>query len=166
MDAARKAAEEERTQILAEERHLAGKLPGLLSGLVCAGANVAAEDREDGYLTGEEVGWLDLSNVELVVLSGCDTGLGRAQSGEGLIGLRRAFRTAGAKTIISSLWSVHDESAAELMRDFYKNLWVKSMGKGEALRQAQLSMLQRNRAEHGAPLPATWGAFVLSGDWR
>ena len=89
----------------------------------------------------------------------------RAKSGEGLIGLRRAFRTAGAKTVISSLWSVKDESTAELMRDFYKNLWLKGMGRLEALRSAQLAMLNKNRMEHGDPLPSTWGAFVLSGEW-
>jgi CHAT domain-containing protein/tetratricopeptide (TPR) repeat protein len=145
-----------------EARHLVGKLPGLLSGLVCADERGA----EDGYLTAEEVAWLDLSGVELVVLSACETGLGRAQSGEGLIGLRRAFRTAGAKTVISSLWSVKDESTAELMQAFYANLWVKQMGRLESLRQAQLELLNKNRAEHGNALPANWGAFVLSGEWR
>jgi CHAT domain-containing protein len=150
-----------------EAAHLVGKHPGLLSGLVCAGANERPEgERDDGYLTAEEVGWLDLSRVELVVLSACETGLGRAQSGEGLIGLRRAFRTAGARTVISSLWSVKDESTAELMRDFYRNLWQKGMGRLEALRAAQLAMLRRNRIEHGEALPSTWGAFVLSGEWR
>ncbi len=154
----------------AEAKHLVGKHPGLLSGLVCAGANRGGslddEAGDDGYLTAEEVGWLDLSGVELVVLSACETGLGRAQSGEGLIGLRRAFQTAGARTVISSLWSVKDESTAELMRDFYKNLWLRGMGRHEALRAAQLAMLRRNRMEHGASLPSTWGAFVLSGEWR
>jgi CHAT domain-containing protein len=120
----------------------------------------------DGLLTAEEVSWLDLSGVELVVLSACETGLGRAQSGEGLIGLRRAFRTAGAKTVISSLWSVQDESTARLMESFYRNLWDAGMDRIEALRQAQLSMLRRHREQHGDPLPATWGAFVLSGEWR
>jgi tetratricopeptide (TPR) repeat protein len=165
-DAARAAAEKERAVVAAEERHLAGKLPGLLSGLVCAGANRPEEGREDGYLTAEEVSWLDLSKVELVVLSACDTGLGRAQSGEGLIGLRRAFRTSGAETVISSLWSVKDESTAELMRDFYRNLFAQGMGRLEALHSAQLDMLDRNRREHGHALPSTWGAFVLSGEWR
>ena len=150
-----------------EAQRLVGMHPGLLSGLVCAGANVPApDDRDDGYLTAEEVGWLDLSGVELVALSACETGLGSARSGEGLIGLRRAFRTAGAKTVVSSLWSVKDESAAELMRDFYRNLWTKRMGRLEALRAAQLSMLARNRMVEDDPLPATWGAFVLSGEWR
>ena len=148
-------------------RRLFGKHPGLLSGLVCAGANSAPEDgRDDGYLTAEEVAWLDLSNVELIVLSGCETGLGRARSGEGLLGLRRAFRTAGAKTVISSLWSVGDKSTADLMRAFYRNLWTRGMGKLEALRSAQLSMLKKNRIEHRAALPSSWGGFILSGDWR
>ncbi len=82
-------------------------------------------------------------------------------------GSRRAFRTAGAKTVISSLYSVGDESTAELMKDFYKNLWLEGMGRLEALRAAQLAMLKKNRMENdGNGLPATWGAFVLSGGWR
>ena len=146
---------------------LEGLQPGLLSGLVCAGANVPApEDRDDAYLTAEEVGWLDLSGVDLVVLSACETGLGRPQSAEGLLGLRRAFHMAGADTVISSLWSVKDESTSELMQAFYSNLFFKGMGRHQALRAAQLAMLKKNRIEHDAPLPSTWGAFVLSGDWR
>jgi CHAT domain-containing protein len=153
---------------------LTGLHPGLLSGLVLAGANRPAEDdadagapvRDDGYLTASEVMLLDLSGVDLVVLSACDTGLGRPQSGEGLIGLRRAFRMAGSKTVISSLWSVKDESTSELMQSFYANLFFKGMGRHEALRTAQLEMLARNRAEHGRPRPSTWGPFVLSGEWR
>ena len=153
-----------------EARHLVGKHPGLLSGLVCAGVNRAPDDerglRDDGYLTAEEVGWLDLSRVELVVLSACQTVIGRTSTGEGLMGLRRAFRLAGAQTVIASLWSVDDEATAELMKDFYENLWTKGMGRHEALRAAQLKMLRENRSKRGAALPSTWGAFVLSGDWK
>lgn len=166
-EAAHNAQGKSELRMSEEASKLVGKHPGLLSGLVCAGANRAAsEQRDDGFLTAEEVGWLDLSDVELVVLSACETGLGRAQSGEGMIGLRRAFRIAGAQTVISSLWSVLDESTAELMHEFYKNLWLKGMGRSEALRQAQLTMLKRNRMERGEGLPSTWGAFVLSGEWR
>jgi len=150
-----------------EARYLDGRIPGLCSGLVCAGASrPQLEGRDDGLLTAEEVSWLDLQGVELVVLSACQTGLGRAEAGEGLIGLRRAFRLAGARTVISSLWSVEDDSTARLMRDFYTNLWMKGLGRLEALRQAQLAMLQRNRSEHGRALVSTWGAFVLNGEWR
>jgi CHAT domain-containing protein len=147
---------------------LSGYHPGLLSGLVCAGANLPLEEaRDDGLLTAEEVGGLPLSNVDLVVLSACETGLGRPESGEGLLGLRRAFRQAGARTVISSLWRVKDRSTRDLMKLFYENLWLHGQSKGEGLRNAQLAMLERNRVEeNGDGLPATWGAFVLSGDWR
>jgi CHAT domain-containing protein len=83
-----------------------------------------------------------------------------------MMGLRRSFRQAGVRTVVSSLWSVQDEATARLMVSFYENLWLDELGKLEALRKAQLEMLASNRAEHGAGLPATWGAFVLDGDWR
>lgn len=156
------------TRLREEQERMVGSHPGLLSGLVCAGASARrySPEDDDGYLTAEEVNWLDLRGVEMVVLSAWETGLGRARSGEGLIGLRRAFRTAGARTVISSLWSVKDDSTAELMTAFYDNLWFGEMGKLEALRAAQIEMLERNRMEEDAGLPSTWGAFVLSGDWR
>jgi len=174
-DAARRAAEAQRDDPLrfeesftAAAERLEGYSPGVLSGLVCAGANANLQPpRDDGYLTAEEVGWLDLSGVDLVVLSACDTGLGRPQSGEGLLGLRRAFLTAGAKTVISSLWSVPDQETAELMDLFYRNLWQRGLGKHESLRAAQLEMIRRNRERFdGDARPASWGAFVVDGDWR
>ncbi len=150
-----------------EAQALVGQFPGLLTGLVCAGANEPApEGRDDGLLTAEEVLWLDLSKVELVVLSACETALGERRAGEGMIGLRRAFGLAGAKTVVSSLWSVKDTSTSELMQLFYENLWLKKQGRAEALRNAQLEILAKNRAGEHDPLPSTWGAFVLSGDWR
>jgi len=149
-------------------RRFQGYSPGVLSGLVCAGANAnLQEPRDDGYLTAEEVGWLDLSHVDLVVLSACDTGRGRAQSGEGLIGLRRSFLLAGAKSVVSSLWAVPDQETAELMDLFYRNLWQKRLGRHAALRAAQLEIIDRNRKRFdGDARPVTWGAFVLDGDWR
>jgi len=147
---------------------LQGYSPGLLSGLVCSGANANPQPpRDDGYLTAEEVGWLDLGGVDLVVLSACDTGLGRPQSGEGLLGLRRAFLAAGARTVISSLWAVPDQETVELMDLLYRNLWERKLSGHEALRAAQLEMIRRNRERFdGDARPATWGAFVLDGDWR
>ena len=149
-------------------QRLEGYSPGLLSGLVCAGVNAApAPPHDDGYLTAEEVGWLDLSGCDLVVLSACDTGLGRPQSGQGLIGLRRAFLAAGARTVVSSLWAVPDQETAELMDRFYSNLWRKGLGKHAALRAAQLELIALNRERFdGDARPVTWGAFVLDGDWR
>jgi len=142
--------------------------PGLLSGLVCAEVgDPGIRAGEDGVLTAEEVCWLDLSRSDLVVLSACETALGREEAAEGMLGLRRAFRIAGTRTVISSLWSVEDRATRELMDSFYRNLWRKGQGKLEALRNAQLEMLRKNRREHqGRALPSTWGAFVLSGDWR
>ncbi len=146
---------------------ITGLFPGLLSGLVLAGANEARDpSRENGLLTAEELIRLDLSECELVVLSACETGLGRALSGEGMIGLRRSFRQAGVRTVVSSLWSVMDEATSRLMAVFYENLWLKKMGKLEALRSAQLQMLERNRMEYGSGIPLSWGAFILDGDWR
>ncbi len=167
-DSAREEAAKEKLQDLQQETGaLIGQFPGFLTGLVCAGANEPApEGRDDGLLTAEEVLWLDLSNVELVVLSACETALGERRAGEGMIGLRRAFGLAGAKTVVSSLWSVKDRSTSELMRRFYENLWLEKQGRAEALRNAQLEILEKNRAEERDSLPSTWGAFVLSGDWR
>jgi CHAT domain-containing protein len=150
-----------------EERLVTGYLPGLLSGLVCAGANRREHGRDNGLLTAEEVGWLDLSGCDLVVLSACETALGTPRAGEGMISLRRSFHLAGARTVISSLWKVRDESTKDLMLGFYTRLWQKGRGPLEALRGAQLEMLARNRAKYeGNGLPSMWGAFLLSGEWR
>jgi CHAT domain-containing protein len=110
---------------------------------------------------------MDLSGVELVTLSACETGLGRSQSGEGVSGFRTTLLRAGAKTVVTSLWKVPDDATQELMVRFYENLLRNKMGKLEALRDAQLRMLRENRRTHnGNGRSHTWGAFVLSGDWR
>ncbi len=146
---------------------VADMLPGLLSGLVCAGADLPPEPgRDDGLLTAEELSWLDLSSVDLVVLSACETGLGRMQKAEGVLGLRSTLRQAGVRTVVSSLWSVEDRATSQLMQDFYRHLWLEGRPKIDALRMAELEQLERNRRRHGQALPATWGAFVLDGDWR
>ena len=120
--------------------------------------------------------YLDLSKVDTVVLSACETGLGEVAGGEGMLGLQRAFQVAGAKTCVASLWKVPDRATASLMQRFYENLWVKKMGKLEALREAQIWMLRDNgnrglaipdQPTDGVSLPPYyWAAFVLSGDWR
>jgi CHAT domain-containing protein len=156
-----------------------GRHPGLLSGLALAGANVpATADGDDGILTALEVAALDLSDVEVAVLSACETGLGEVAAGEGVMGLQRAFQVAGARTTVTSLWKVPDVATQLLMQRFYENLWDKGMGKLEALRQAQL-WLMREGGQRGVMLPEEsreteskhlppyfWAAFVLSGDWR
>jgi CHAT domain-containing protein len=159
---------ERRMEMFEEERRLVGLMPGLLSGLVFAGANRIPESgREDGLLTAEEISLLDLSKVDLVVLSACETALGKAEAGEGVLGLRRTFRQSGARCVISSLWSVKDRTTNLLMQRFYERLWLRGQGTQKALRGAQLDMLKQNRIENdGDGLPSTWGAFVLDGDWQ
>ncbi len=160
---------------------------GLMSGLALAGANsINAEGQDDGILSALEVATLDLSNVEMAVLSACETGLGASISGEGVVGLQRAFQVAGARTTVTSLWPVSDLATRLLMARFYRNLWNKEhpMSRLEALREAQRWMLRAARAGGNAntdpksltadsqtlpasfQLPTFWAPFVLGGDWR
>ena len=93
-------------------------------GLAFTGANHAPESAtsNDGRLTGIEILNMNLRGTEMVVLSACQTGVGRQRSGEGVAGLRQAFRLAGANQVIASLWFVHDESTAELMNQYWQNV--------------------------------------------
>jgi CHAT domain-containing protein/predicted negative regulator of RcsB-dependent stress response len=100
---------------------------------------LANEGKEDGRLEVREIFGMDLK-ANLVVLSGCDTGLGKLSTGDELVGLTRAFIYAGTPSVVASLWSVDDSSTAHLMSSFYRNL--KRMSKVEALRQAQLELIR------------------------
>ena len=146
-----------------------GENPLLLSGLALAGANnreAAGPDEEDGILTAEEVAALDLSGNEWVVLSACDTGVGKIKPGEGIFGLRRAFRQAGAQTLITSLWPVEDEAALKWMKALYKARFNESLGTAEAVHKAYLDVLQELRKKKDSTHPFYWAGFVASGDWR
>jgi CHAT domain-containing protein/Tfp pilus assembly protein PilF len=116
---------------------------------------------EDGLLNAAEIFNLKL-NADLVVLSACQTGLGKLVRGEGMVGLTRAFMYAGTPTVMVSLWSVSDVSTSTLMGEFYRNLVKEKLGKTEALRKAQLSMLGNEKFAH----PFYWAPFVIIGDWR
>jgi CHAT domain-containing protein/Tfp pilus assembly protein PilF len=118
--------------------------PMLRSGVVLAGGGRAPGDwtSDNGILTAEEVQGLDLRGCELVVLSACDTGLGDIEAGQGVLGLQRAFQTAGARAVVASLWKVEDAATAVVMERFYTNLWTKKLPKLEALRRAQLDVLK------------------------
>jgi CHAT domain-containing protein len=152
---------------MSEQRRPGGELPAflghnplLLTGIALTGAN----DREkgDGILTALEVTALDLQGTDLVVLSACDTGLGTPARGQELLGLRWAFAYAGARNLVTSLWSVPDAETATLMTHFYTNLWGKGLSVPAALRAAQLEMLKTAQAR-GDSAPHTWGAFIASG---
>jgi CHAT domain-containing protein len=93
-------------------------------------------EAEDGLLTAEDVTGLDLLDTDLVVLSACETGVGEVHVGEGVMGLRRAFILAGARTVVFSLWKVPDLPTAVLMERFYTNLLYVRLGRDEALREA------------------------------
>lgn len=137
--------------------------PMLRSGLALAGANLALSGRPlpvgsgDGLLTARDVLAMDLHRTELVVLSACETGLGHVVAGEGVFGLRRAFATAGARTLVMSLWKVPDEETRLLMVGFYQRV-LSGVPRAAALRQAQ-DELQRTH-----PHPFYWGAFICQGD--
>ncbi len=132
------------------------------SGLLFAGANSALnpkrvneipEGADDGILTAKEISRLDFSGLDLVVLSACQTGLGEV-TGEGVFGLQRGFKKAGAQTIVMSLWKVADEPTQLLMVEFFKNLTA-----GQSKRAAFLAAQQTVRAKY--PNPLYWAAFVM-----
>ena len=140
----------------------ASQEPMMRSGLLLSGSANYLQNKielsgENGILTSYEAANLSLEGTELVVLSACETARGEIQNGEGVYGLQRAFQTAGAQSIIMSLWKVDDEATQQLMTSFYQN-WTKGVSKNEALKQAQLSL----KAKY--PHPYFWGAFVMMGE--
>ena len=153
---------------------------------------LAKDAKEDGRLEVREIFGMDLK-ANLVVLSGCETGLGKLSTGDELVGLTRAFIYAGTPSVVASLWNVEDSSTAALMASFNKNL--KTMTKVEALRQAQLELIRGQAssdllarrgiggigklgetpsAMHSAPSPVSvstshpyfWAPFILVGDGK
>jgi len=136
--------------------------PMIRSGLILAGGNhawktgkPAREDMEDGILTAYEISQMNLSNTELVVLSACETGLGDISGNEGVYGLQRAFKIAGAKYLIMSLWQVPDRETSEFMTAFYRNWLEKKQTIPDAFRVAQKDMRER------FVNPYLWAGFVL-----
>ncbi|MBQ7209853.1 MAG: CHAT domain-containing protein [Paludibacteraceae bacterium] len=131
-------------------------------GLLLAGANTALSGHsselpdgvQDGILTAKEISLLNLRDAELVVLSACETGKGEI-TGEGVFGLQRAFKQAGAQTIIMSLWPVNDAATQLLMTEFYRNWITKNQSKREAFRNAQNTIRSR------FPEPTYWAGFVM-----
>jgi len=175
-----------------ERKGKAALSPLVMTGLVFAGANNPKTPGR-GIVTGEALIDLDLSGLELAVLSACETGLGDVAGGEGTFGLQRAFHMAGTRDVVVSLWKVPDQSTAALMALFYRNLWTLNLSPIESLRQAQLE-IHRNPAKvpelakgfrgkfeevvgaggeanikpgkDGKAHPLLWAAFTLSGPGR
>jgi CHAT domain-containing protein/tetratricopeptide (TPR) repeat protein len=132
-----------------------------LSGVVLSLYDERGRPREDGFLRLHDIYNLSLP-VDMVVLSACQTGLGKQVRGEGLIGLTRGFMYAGAARVVASLWKVDDEATAELMKLFYQYMLRDGMSPPAALRQAQASV----RAQRRWRAPYYWAGFVLQGEWK
>jgi len=130
------------------------------SGLILAGANTWAknpvEGTENGILLADEVAGMNLLGADLIVLSACETALGDVNNSEGVFGLQRAFKLAGAQTLIMSLWKVDDEATSILISEFYKN-WLSGKSKQDAFKEAQ----KKVRADSRYTPPFYWAAFVM-----
>ena len=135
--------------------------PMIRSGLILAGGNhvwkgnETLADEEDGILTAYEISQMNLSGTELVVLSACETGLGDIQGSEGVYGLQRAFKIAGAKYLIMSLWQVPDQETQTFMTYFYRKWLVDEMPIPQAFRATQQEMRKRYSD------PFAWAGFIL-----
>ena len=144
-----------------------GTLPMLLCGLALAGANRERDvvGRLAGVITAEEIAALDLSRCRLAVVSACDTSVGVRQAGQGVASFQKALQMAGARTVVTSLWSVPDDATRALMIDFYRRLWLDGSAPHEALWQAK-KRLRDARDSSGKPVhsPREWAGWVLSGD--
>ncbi|MEP2024653.1 CHAT domain-containing tetratricopeptide repeat protein, partial [Reichenbachiella sp.] len=134
--------------------------PLFYSGLFLSGASSIyqnkSETEEDGILTAYEAMHLQLNQTEMVVLSACETGMGRVENGEGVYGLQRAFLIAGSKSVVMSFWKVNDQTTMDLMINFYKNLNAQK-DRHIAFRNAQLEL------KNQYPNPKYWGAFNIVG---
>ena len=135
--------------------------PLLRCGLVFSGVNyywtkgIPHPGLEDGLLTGYETAVLDLHNIQLVTLSACETGLGDITDNEGTLGIQRAFKMAGVKKLLVSLWDVNADATAQLLSLFYAN-WLQGMSLSEALQKAERTLQQS-----GLYAPYYWAGFVL-----
>ena len=132
------------------------------------------EGKDNGLLQAWEIFEQVRIDADLVVLSACESGLGKEMGGEGLIGLTRAFQYAGARSVMASLWKISDRTTAELMVRFYKHLKA-GLPKDEALRAAQMELIHgpiQVKNEKGeveeidASAPYYWAAFQIYGDWQ
>lgn len=131
-----------------------------LSGIVLSLVDQTGRT-QDGFLRLNEIYNLNLA-ADLVVLSACQTALGKQTRGEGLIGLTRGFMYAGVPRVVATLWRINDRTTAEFMRYFYDALFNRRYSPSKALRTAQIRMWQANKNA----VPHYWSAFILQGEWR
>jgi CHAT domain-containing protein/tetratricopeptide (TPR) repeat protein len=137
-----------------------------LSGLAFSGAEIAAGREPVGVLSAGEIGALDLSHADWVALSACDSGLGPIGRNEGVFGMRRALRLAGARTVVMSLWQVDDAATADLMHTLYRERFVAHRDVPSAMTTAMQTVLASRRAAGQSDHPYYWAAFISEGGWR
>jgi len=139
--------------------------PLVRCGIALSGANHAGQITsaiaENGVLTGLEASLLNLQGTGLVILSACDSGSGEVKNGEGVMSLLRAFRIAGAETVLASHWKVSDKATSLLMTEFMRR-WRGGESRANAWREAQLTLLRSKDFSN----PFFWSAFTLTGQWR
>lgn len=143
--------------------------PMSMNGLVLANANNRTDDmiaNDDGIITAEELRFLNLHNLEFLILSACETGLGTSKVGDSTQGLQQALLAAGVDTLVLSLWAVDDNATNQLMQYFYEERFgSKDVSEREGLRAAQLRLLNEYRSQ-GHSQPGKWGAFFTTGNYR
>ena len=131
-----------------------------LSGLVFSLVDREGKE-QNGFVRLIDIYNMEL-NADLVVLSACQTALGKQVHGEGLLGLTRGIMYAGAARVMSSLWKVDDEATAEMMKKFYEGMLKEGKTAAESLRAAQVWMRGQKRWES----PYYWAGFILQGEWK
>jgi len=137
-----------------------------LSGLAFAGADVSGGHAPIGVLSAGEISAADLSHAEWVVLSACDSGLGPIGHNEGVFGMRRALRLAGARTVVMSLWEADDATTADLMQTLYRARFAEQRNVPDAMAQAMRTTIAARRSAHESTHPYYWAAFIGEGGWR
>jgi CHAT domain-containing protein len=137
--------------------------PLLHSGLVFAGAN---QTHDSAILTARQIASLDLSGVDWAVLSACNTGNGELLDGEGVLGLERAFRIAGVRSVVMTLWPVDDDSAHRFMHRLYSERLGEHATTANAVWRSTRQMLANRRTAGKSTHPWYWAGFVASGGWE
>ena len=134
-------------------------------GLILGGFNEKRDTQnplDDGTLTGGEIATLPLENTDLVVLSACQTGVGDSVNGRGIASLRQAFQMAGARSVLATLWNVDDYETSNITNSFFRHL-ASGTDRFEALRQAQLGYINKQKEKVEPAHPAYWAPFLLTG---
>lgn len=132
-----------------------------LSGIALSRFDRDGHEIENSFLTLEDIYNLKLPS-DLVVLSACNTAVGKRIRGEGLLSLTRGFIYAGSRRVVSSLWKADDQATAELMRHFYRHMYKDKIAPSSALRAAQIDLWKESPSKS----PYYWGAFIFQGEWR